>query len=165
MRRHRARRTRCQACPFPAVPVPPGTAFITASSRPSDSATASAAPAAQPQAQVSSSRYCIHHHWCPDLHRQQLSHTPSFPGSPSPRSPARFACLLSVEFVEQTTGPSRTVRLSGAFPDFPRANPLSRMVLIAVFSVHFQDCQALQALTDSCSPHALMGTDSLTLTA
>ena len=112
-----------------------------------------------------SSRDCTHHYWWPDLHRQQLSHTPSFPGSPSPRYPARFACLLSVEFVEQTTGPSRTVRLSGAFPDFPRANPLSRMVLIAVFSVHFQDCQALQALTDSCSPHALMGTDSLTLTA
>ena len=91
-----------------------------------------------------SSRDCIHHHWWPDLHRQQLSHTPSFPGSPSPRSPARFACLRSVEFVEQTTGLSRTVRFSGASPDFPRANPLSHVVLIIVFSVHFQDCQALR---------------------
>lgn len=113
-----------------------------------------------------SSRYCIHHCWWSDLLRQQLAHTPTHPGPPSPRASARFACLLPVELVEQTTAPSRTVRLSGALPDFTSANPLSRSLLIIAFSVHFQDCQALhKALGDSCSPNALEGNFSLVLTA
>lgn len=77
----------------------------------------------------------------------------------------RFAFVRAVELDEQTTRPSRTALLSGASPDFLPPNPLSGAVLITVFSVHFQDCQALQALAGSCSPHALAGTDTLLLSA
>lgn len=105
-------------------------------------------------------------HRCrPDLHREQSSHGRWSPGLPSPRTAAHFAFVRPVELDEQTTSPSRTVPLSGASPDFPSPNPLSGRLLIAVYSVHFQEFQALQALAGSCSPHALTRTYTLLLSA
>lgn len=89
-----------------------------------------------------SSRYCIHHYWWSDRQRQQLAHTLTLPGSPTSPGSARFACLLSVELVEQTAAPWRADRRSGAFPDFVSANPLSRSLLNVDCSVRLRDCQA-----------------------
>lgn len=82
-----------------------------------------------------------------------------------PRTAAHFVFVRIVELDEQTTSPSRHVLLSGASPDFTPPNPLSGKVLIAAFSCHFQEFQALKALAGSYSPHALTGTYTLLLSA
>ena len=131
---------------------------------PSDSASLHQEPAARPHAQVYISGLARHR--CrPDLHCEQSSHRRWFPGLPSPRAAAYFAFVRFVELDEQTTSSSRTASLSGASPDFPPPNPLSGVVLIMMYSVHFQKFQALQALAGSCSPHALAGTYTLVLQA
>lgn len=84
---------------------------------------------------------------------------------PLPRTAGHFVFVRPVEFDEQTTSPSRTAQLSGASPDFPIPNPLSGRLLKAVFSVHFQEFQALQALAGSYSPNALAGNYTLLLSA
>lgn len=119
---------------------------------------------ARPHAQVYISgltRHC----WRPDLHCKQSSYRPWFPRLPTPRTAAHFAFVSSVELDEQTTSPSRTATLSGASPDFPFPNPLSGMVLIMLFSIHFREFQALRALAGSYSPNALAGNYTLLLSA
>ena len=131
---------------------------------PSDSASLHREPAARPHAQVYISGLARHR--CrPDLHCEQSSHRRWSPGLPSPRTAAYFAFVRFVELDEQTTSSSRTASLSGASPDFTPPNPLSGVVLIMMFSIHFQKFQALQALAGSCSPHALAGTYTLALPA
>ena len=102
----------------------------------------------------------------PGFHRERTSHELRFPGSLPPRTAAHFAFVRSVDVDEQTTRPSRTVDYSGASPDFIASNPLSTRLLIdSRLSVHFQGCQALQALASSDSPHALPGIYTLLLSA
>lgn len=88
-----------------------------------------------------------------------------FRGYQFPRTAGHFVFVRPVEFDEQTTSPSRPAQLSGASPVFPIPNPLSGWLLEAVFSVHFQEFQALQALAGSYSPHAVTGTYTLLLSA
>jgi hypothetical protein len=71
--------------------------------------------------------------------------------------------VIYAKLYEQTTSLSRTVLFSGAFPDFIRPTPLSIRLLITIFSVQFQEFQALQALAGSDSPNALTGTYTLLL--
>jgi hypothetical protein len=71
--------------------------------------------------------------------------------------------VIYAKLYEQTTSLSRTVLLSGAFPDFIRPTPLSIRLLITIFPVQFQEFQALQALAGSYSPNALAGTYTLLL--
>jgi hypothetical protein len=96
--------------------------------------------------------------------RQQSAYSPWFAGSQ--KSPARadhFVLVRYVRLYEQTTAPSRTVLFAGASPDFIRPTPLSIRLLITIFSVQFQEFQALQALGSSCSHNALAGNYTLLL--
>lgn len=71
--------------------------------------------------------------------------------------------LIHAKLRGQTTSLSRTALLSGAFPDFAAPTPLSGRLLIAIFSVQFQEFQALQALAGSYPPNALAGNYTLLL--
>lgn len=80
-----------------------------------------------------------------------------------PRTADRFVLVRYAKLYGQTTSLSRTVLLSGAFPDFAAPTPLSGQLLIAIFSAQFQEFQALQALAGSYPPHALAGNYTLLL--
>lgn len=106
------------------------------------------------------------YHYRPDLRREQLSHSRWPPGLLPPRTAGHFVFVRPVELDEQTTSHSRTVSLSGAFPDFAPPNPLSGVVLTKkMFSARFREFQALQALAGSYSPHAVTGKYTLLLLA
>lgn len=121
-------------------------------------------PAAQPHTQVTS-RDCPSIPAGPTFVVSSCLIAVGFRGYQFPRTAGHFVFVRPVEFDEQTTSPSRTAQLSGASPVFPIPNPLSGWLLEAVFSVHFQEFQALQALAGSYSPHAVTGTYTLLLSA
>jgi hypothetical protein len=80
---------------------------------------------------------------------QQLAYSPWFAGLLNPRAAGHFVLVRIVGLTKQNATPSQTAHLSGASPDFTHPKPLSGGLLIDVFSVQFQDFQALQALNRS----------------
>ena len=82
-----------------------------------------------------------------------------------PRTADRFALVSYARLRVQTANHSRTAPLSGASPDFATPNPLSRWLLIAMFSTRFHEFQALRALVGSDTPDALAGNYTFVLPA
>lgn len=115
--------------PFLSNPVSPGFSFITRFHlKPFDSASPNGGRPLNRTLRFFISG--LFQHYCrPDLQREQLSHSRWFPGLLIPRTADHFVFVRPVEFDEQTTSPSRTAQLSGAFPVFPIPNPLSGRLL------------------------------------
>jgi hypothetical protein len=142
----------------------PGWRSSRASSSPSNRLQHCASPAARSHTQVSHSGFASVIADGPAFNVSERPIRLGFRGSLPPRTVAHFVFVRSVELVEQTTRPSRTRVVFRRISCFHPQSPLRAGVIFhTTFSVHFQGCQALQALASSDSPHALTGIYTLLL--